>query len=152
MSVTENVDRFGYIPIGGLALTVSSPVLGPAKVTGPLKGSVNTDLLSFEDAKQINVNLSVTALTSGASLKVTLIVLDPLEPTNVMATVPLVSPPISSPTNVRLVLTELQAQAIVGGVPTALPFYGIPLVFQLALTVGGVSPTLAVVGTYEVSF
>jgi hypothetical protein len=152
MSVTKDVDRFGYIPVGGLALTVTSPVLPAASTTGPLKSSINSDLLSFEDANQINVNLSVTALSAGASVGVSLLILDPLEPGNIIASVPLLATPINSPANLRLVLSTVQSQVIIKGAASGLPFYGVPLVFQLAFTVSGTSPSVSVVGTYEVFF
>jgi hypothetical protein len=175
VSVNYRTPLTHYLTINGKYVTPNTNGLFPSSaITGPLSPGTNlTDWKATPSVDELAINLTIQALASGASFAASLLVLDPIEPSNnisfsgnpPLATIPLTPPesPISSaPSTIRLTISRDGTMTIwINGLPTntlssqesgSSPYgqvgnFPVPYKWQLNLTVSGGSASI--IATFE---
>ena len=154
----DNADaEFSYLSINGNGVAYDNAVLPKGMITGPLTSSNFTDPIASRNAKELALNLTVAS--GSGTLAVAFIVLDPMEPSNGTTGVSTGSPPalinlnlggtLSAPGTLRFVIANGNAVLYFNGIATQLGTMNVPMFWQVQLQVGGTSPAISVIGTYE---
>lgn len=154
--------RIHYLTVGGKFLTPNvTTIPSPNAITGPLNSNTLCDWLSTPEAIELAVNLTIQSIGSGGSLSVFLYILDPIEPSNndplfglsqnpnnpAVATLSLnPAGAITSPSTLRLVISQGQATVWINGTPYSLGAMNCPAKWQIGFAV---SVSASLIGTYE---
>jgi hypothetical protein len=143
---------FNYLTVLGKLLTPNTNYF-PSSTTQPaITATTKTDVLSTDQYHELALNFVVGVPTgTSPTLSISLLILDPVESANATPlTVALTATALTAAANIRAIITRDGILTVwINGTATTIGKVGVPMMWQVLLTLGGTTPSFPILATYE---
>jgi hypothetical protein len=143
---------FNYLTVNGKILTPNTNYFPSNTAQPAITATTKTDVLSTDQYHELALNFVVgTPTGTSPTLSISLLILDPVESANgTPLTIPLTATALTAAANIRAVITRDGTLTVwINGSATNIGKVGVPMIWQILLTVGGTTPSFPVLATYE---
>jgi hypothetical protein len=143
---------FNYLTVLGKLLTPNTNYFPSNATQSAITATTKTDVLNTDQYHELALNFVVGSPTgTSPTLSISLLILDPVESANgTPLTVTLTATALTAAANVRAVITRDGTLTVwTNGTATTIGKVGVPMMWQVLLTLGGTTPSFPILATYE---